>query len=275
MKMLKTILFGAFAWAVLTAPANSQAPENPGTSASVAVNPFIFRYASLAPAPGPPTELSAADQPNDPGKAITVDWANSPGDDNIFRSVDAYLIYRAESPDGEFSMISRIPGGSNSYSDSDTSLANGKGYYYKVASLYGDDTLFSATVGPAIPSPQYFHTGRVFVLAMMLMFSGSALFLIRRAKMGKKVYVRPIAGINAVDEAIGRATEMGRPILFVPGLGDSSQVATIAAFTILGRVARRVAEYQTRIIVPNYDPVVMTICQEVVKEAYSSSWPGR
>jgi len=63
---------------------------------------------------------------------------------------------------------------------------------------------------------------------------------------------------------------MGRPILFVPGLGDPSQVATIAAFTILGRVARRVAEYQTRIIVPNYDPVVMAICQEVVKEAYTA-----
>ncbi len=64
---------------------------------------------------------------------------------------------------------------------------------------------------------------------------------------------------------------MGRPILFVPGLGEASRVATIAAFTILGRVARKVAEYQTRIIVPNYDPVVMTICQEVVKEAYAAA----
>jgi hypothetical protein len=104
----------------------------------------------------------------------------------------------------------------------------------------------------------------------MLMFSGAALFLISHSKRGASLYVRPIAGINAVDEAIGRATEMGRPILFVPGLGEASRVATIAAFTILGRVARKVAEYQTRIIVPNYDPVVMTICQEVVKEAYAA-----
>ena len=84
------------------------------------------------------------------------------------------------------------------------------------------------------------------------------------------MYVRPIAGIDAVDEAIGRATEMGRPILFVPGLGDPSQVATIAAFTILGRVAQRVAEYRDKNHRTQLDPVVMTICQEIVKEAYSA-----
>jgi hypothetical protein len=148
---------------------------------------------------------------------------------------------------------------------------NGRKYYYKVAALYASDTFYSAVAGPAAPKPQFFHTQRIMVFVMMLLFSGVALYFIRHAKSGKKMYVRPIAGINAVDEAIGRATEMGRPILFVPGLGEASRVATIAAFTVLGRVARRVADYQTRIIVPNYDPVVMTICQEVVKEAYAAA----
>jgi hypothetical protein len=57
----------------------------------------------------------------------------------------------------------------------------------------------------------------------------------------------------------------------VPGLGTAADVATIAAFTILGRVARKVVEYNTKVIVPNYDPVVMAVCQEVVKEAYSAA----
>jgi len=209
--------------------------------------------------------------PNDPGKGVEVRWEKAPGDNGVFHTLDAYIIFRSQSADRDFAFISKIPGGSSSYSDSDTSLVNGQNYYYKVASLYGSDTLFSGVAGPAVPRPQFFHTQRIVVFALMLLFSGSALFLVSRAKRGKKVYVRPIAGIDAVDEAIGRATEMGRPILFVPGLGDPSQVATIAAFTILGRVAKRVAEYQTRIIVPNYDPVVMTICQEVVKEAYSAA----
>ena len=231
----------------------------------------IFTYEMTAPPPGPPSNISAADLPNDPGKANVINWANAPGDNDVYHTVNAYLIYRAPNPGAPFILLSRIPGGSNSYTDSDTSLVNGKGYYYKVASVYDKDTLYSAVAGPAIPEPQYFHSKRIVVLAMMFLFSGLSLYFIRRAKNGHRVYVRPISGINAVDEAIGRATEMGRPILFVPGLGEASKVATIAAFTILARVAKKVAEYQTRIIVPNYDPVVMTICQEVVKESYSAA----
>lgn len=235
------------------------------------VDKTIFRYEMLAPPPGPPTDLSAGDQPNDPGKGILLSWSNAPGDDPVFQAVMSYMILRSTNPDGNFEIVSHIPGGSNSYSDSDTSLANGGKYYYKVAAVYVQDTVYSPVAGPAIPEPQLFHTSRIMVLAMMIFFCGSALLYIRIAKGGKKMYVRPIGGIDAVDEAIGRATEMGKPILFVPGLGEASRVATIAAFTILARVARKVADYQTRIIVPNYDPVVMTICQEVVREAYSAA----
>ena len=71
-----------------------------------------------------------------------------------------------------------------------------------------------------------------------------------------------------MDDAIGRATEMGKPILYVLGLGTAADIGTIASFTILGRVAKKVAEYQTKLIVPCYDPIVMTVAQETVKAAY-------
>jgi hypothetical protein len=94
------------------------------------------------------------------------------------------------------------------------------------------------------------------------------LIFVSHAQKGADLYVRPLGGIEAVDDAIGRATEMGRPILYVLGLGTAADVATIASFTILGRVAKKVAEYQTELIVPTYDPIVMTVAQEVVKSAY-------
>jgi hypothetical protein len=61
---------------------------------------------------------------------------------------------------------------------------------------------------------------------------------------------------------------MGRPILYVLGLGTADMISTIASFTILSRVAKQVAEYQTDLIVPCYDPIVMTVAQEVVKSSY-------
>ncbi len=277
--MMKLILRnGILALAILqiaavSGIAQAQSPEEhaPILKSAVADTGFVFHYSMLSPPPGPVTNIIAEDLPNDPGKAVELSWSVAPGDDKIYQAVTDYGIYRSQSPDSGFALISRIPSGSNGFSDSDTSLVNGQKYYYKVAAIYKSDTLMSAVAGPAIPEPQWFHKKRTAVFIMTIIFCGSALFLISRAQKGRKTYVRPIAGINAVDEAIGRATEMGRPILFVPGLGAASDVATIAAFTILARVSKKIAEYQTRIIVPNYDPVVMAICQEVVKESCSAA----
>jgi hypothetical protein len=61
---------------------------------------------------------------------------------------------------------------------------------------------------------------------------------------------------------------MGKPILYVLGTGTASDIATIAGYTILARVAKRTAEYQTQILVPVNDPVMLAMGQEVVKEAY-------
>ncbi len=88
------------------------------------------------------------------------------------------------------------------------------------------------------------------------------------AQRGQKFYIRRIPGLEAVEEAVGRATEMGRPILFSPGLEVMDEVATVAAMNVLGEVARRVANYGTPILVPNRDPIVMTVAQEVVRNAY-------
>ncbi len=96
------------------------------------------------------------------------------------------------------------------------------------------------------------------------------LYYISKARKGIKLFLRKIPGIEAVDEAIGRATEMGRPILYIPGLSTISDVATIASLNILARVARKAGEYETDIIVPNRNPVVYTVAKEVVKQAYTS-----
>lgn len=84
----------------------------------------------------------------------------------------------------------------------------------------------------------------------------------------RELKIRRIAGLEALDEALGRATEMGKPVLFIHGLRDMSQISTIAAVNILGRVARRTAEYDTALRVVAPDPVVMSVSQETVKASY-------
>jgi len=115
---------------------------------------------------------------------------------------------------------------------------------------------------------RWYFTERTNALVAVLVFSLIVIWYISHARRGKELYIRPIAGIEAVDDAIGRATEMGKPILFVPGLSSLGDIATITAMTILGRVARRTAEYETPLLVPNIDPLVMLAAREIVREAY-------
>ncbi len=106
------------------------------------------------------------------------------------------------------------------------------------------------------------------MLLATIIFGLLVAVMVSMAKRGKDLYIRPIAGIQEIDNAIGRATEMGRPILFVPGMSSISAVATLAALSILGKVAKKAAEYDTRIIVPCKDFIVMPIAQEIVKESH-------
>ncbi|OFZ51986.1 MAG: hypothetical protein A2381_00650 [Bdellovibrionales bacterium RIFOXYB1_FULL_37_110] len=94
------------------------------------------------------------------------------------------------------------------------------------------------------------------------------LIFIRIAKSGRKLYVRPLAGVQAIEDAVGRATEMGKPMIYSPGISVISDIATLASISILSRVSEIVAEFGSRLIVPNYDPIVYSVTDEVVKGAY-------
>lgn len=94
-------------------------------------------------------------------------------------------------------------------------------------------------------------------------------YAIWSVKSGRKFRIREIPGLKAVEEAVGRATEMGSSILYTPGWGgDIQRPTTIASMNILSSVAEKTAEYDCRLIYPTHDPVIMAVAQEVVKEGH-------
>lgn len=93
-----------------------------------------------------------------------------------------------------------------------------------------------------------------------------ATYLVRKKGLTK---IRKVAGLSAVDDAIGRATEMGRPVLFTPGWGgDIQRPTTIAALNILDLVAQKTASYNCDLIFPTHDPVIMSAAEETIQNAY-------
>ena len=219
--------------------------------------------------PEAPLNPRAEDRPNDEGGAILVTWFASPDDSRGRGIVSSYSVYRSTLPEIGFTKIATLPAGQASYRYEDRAVKNGVRYFYKVVAEASSSAFSESVVlGPVIPSAQWFNRSRINILLLLVITSVSVLFFIGRAKAGKQLYIRPIAGLQAVDEAVGRATEMGRPVLYVPGIMDMDDIQTIAGIAILGRVARKTAEYETPLLVPVCRSVVMSAAQETVKEAY-------
>lgn len=99
---------------------------------------------------------------------------------------------------------------------------------------------------------------------------------IQAVKRGRKVVLRPIAAIDAIDEAVGRAAEMGRPVHFSPGysLGGLYNPlmgpGVMAGLSILNRVADSTAKRGVRLIVSLAQPESIPIADEILRSAYAT-----
>jgi hypothetical protein len=102
---------------------------------------------------------------------------------------------------------------------------------------------------------------------LFFLFAAAVLGRIRAAKRGKQIFIRRIRGIDALEEAVGRATEMGRPIMFVPGTAGFDNMATPAGLQVLEYVAKNTARYHVRMIVPCYVPVVLPVVKNIYEQA--------
>jgi uncharacterized protein DUF6754 len=265
--MKRWIALGACLWGLCVVARAQEAP--PDSAAAMPVKPAA-----------PASSVSAADAPNDNGHALVVTFTPS-ADDHEGGSVLGYEVYRSGDAPDAWDLRGTVPAagpagmGAITYRDAGAQdvgaqdyFAIGKPYQYRIRTLFVGGYSDSAPSAPVGSTAEWFHMGKIELFAAIVIFTLLMVVFIGKAKKGADLYIRPLAGIDAVDEAIGRATEMGRPILYVLGLGTASDISTIAAFTVLGRVAKKVAEYNSKIIVPCYDPIVMAVAQETVKAGF-------
>ncbi len=221
--------------------------------------------------------LFVKDNPNDAGHAILIMWDLSV-DDHPGGKVTAYKILRSLKSDSGFTEVAEVPLGSNQFVDN--TAADNIQYYYRILAVNANRengkllwqvSSESDLAGPVESKAQWFDFRRFNVFVGMFILCALIIFYINQAKSGKKLFIRKIAGLDAVDEAVGRATEMGKKIFFIPGTSDMDNVQTIAGITILGRVAQLAAEYETWIEVPVSRSLVMVTAKEIVKEAYAKA----
>jgi len=237
-----------------------------------------------------PEKVTVRDDREDlAGRRLIVGWQKPEGAEAVagYR-LEGYLIYVGESREGAELAPAQVVSDPQETEGSLSELMPTRSYLVQVSALYIPEAVTeelldleavaglldvgaveakSARTGSASPVGELFDPEKTNVLVATVVYCAIVLLAIYVARRGE-MYIRPIAGLEAVNDAIGRATEMGRPILYISGLSGISDIATIASMLILGHLSKRTAAYETPIIVPCNDPLVMAAEREIVQQAY-------
>jgi len=218
-----------------------------------------------------PTDFVVKDRPSDSGGALELSWK-----DPAELPEGAVLeVRRATDPADEWTALTTVAAGVQSFVDATAVDGTVYRYQLRVRGVETPDSLgIAGALGPALvsdpvsPHDNWFRLERVNSLVASILFITFILTSIGAARSGKEIFIRRIAGLNAVDEAIGRATEIGKKVLYVPGIQSMDDIQTIASVAILGHVARSTARYGTDLDVPNKDPLTFVSAREAVRAAY-------
>ncbi len=216
----------------------------------------------------PATCLIVEDYRYDDGEKLVLTWVPSVDDQPVAGLVTGYEVYRITN-DGEPERIAQLLTGAGTYQAEE--LHFDSSYRFFVVALAEGASAASVTTAAISPEREWINWRLWNLILMVSLIGGAVMFFIQTAIRGKKLFVRKIAGLEAVDEAIGRATEMGRPILYIPGILDMDDVQTLASLTILGRVAEQVAQYDIKIRMPVSRSLVLTAARETIKASYQAA----
>ncbi|MBZ0232676.1 MAG: hypothetical protein K8M05_10135 [Deltaproteobacteria bacterium] len=245
----------------------------------------------------PVTRLEAKAPDNDDGRHISVTFARTDANKDPKAGVATVIVRRmadaataesaappvigptsalaAKSKLGDWTVAALLEGGEVALVDE---VSPSGRYVYAAFEVRRDEdgTFLAASPpmisAPAVPEAAWFHAKRLGILGIVVLIAGLIAYYIPRARRSPKdIYIRRMPGVDAIEDAVGRSTEMGRPVLYVTGLEEIQDIQTLASLLILGHVAELTANYDTEIKVANYYPMTMVVAEEIVRQGYANA----
>lgn len=116
--------------------------------------------------------------------------------------------------------------------------------------------------------------GRVVPLVSIILASATILLYMRLGDRGRKFEVRRVPGLDALDEAVGRCTELKRPLHYTIGLGTlrgDAAAQTMAGMSVLSYVSALCAKYDAQMIVTCCNYEQLPYLQETVNTAFAAA----
>jgi len=225
-------------------------------------------------APPAAISISAEDVAWDAGGAIKISWQPAAGT----TSATKWIVERSEvlaagqgagqgPGQGPWTLVTEVPIAETNAVVS--KLSPDASFFFRVTAVSPNGSSAVTTTKSAAKGHwNFFISAKLPLFCAILLVSACVIYFILAARRGRPMKVRRIAALEAIKDAVGRATEMGRSILFVPGIQDMDNIQTVAGLTVLGNVSRTAAEYDAAIEVPTSRSLVMEAAREAVQASY-------
>ena len=229
-------------------------------------------------APPAAISISAEDVAWDAGGVIKISWQPAAGT----TSATKWIVERSEvlaagqglgqgpgqgAGQGPWTLVTEVPIAETNAVAS--KLSPDASFFFRVTAVSPNgSSAVTTTKSAATGHWNFFISAKLPLFCAILLVSACVIYFILAARRGRPMKVRRIAALEAIKDAVGRATEMGRSILFVPGIQDMDNIQTVAGLTVLGNVSRTAAEYDAAIEVPTSRSLVMEAAREAVQASY-------
>lgn len=118
---------------------------------------------------------------------------------------------------------------------------------------------------------QLIVTGKIFQLFFLIAIAVVSYIAAKYAERGRRWAIRPLEGLEAIYEGIGRSAEMGKPIMALPGMYGLGDPAELAGLTVLGEVSQRAAELGIEPLTSASLPEVLVAEEAIIRSSYEAA----
>ena len=200
--------------------------------------------------------IVAHDSPHDAGGVIELYWTLSRADVLGQERVSGYQVLRSEAAKDEFEIIATLGPGTDRFVDTNASASTE--YKYRIRTLtYSGEHIDSESSDIVSSSGQWFRPQYIPIIVAIIVIA-FFMFITRQLPVVDEVWIFP--SIRNLAETVIRPHS--EPLVYVPGTGSYSSMATIASITLMEQIIELMREHNNEIEVNVSDPITFSAVTE-------------
>jgi len=203
--------------------------------------------------------IVAHDSPHDAGGIIELYWTLSRADVLGQGRVSGYQVLRSEASADEFRIIARLGPGTDRFVDTNAPAAVDYKYIIRTLTYSGD--FVDSEVSPVVSSSGQWFRPQYIPIIVAIVVIAFLMFITRRLPVMDEIWIFP--SIRNLAETVIKPHK--EPLVYVPGTGSYSCMATIASITLMEQLIELMREHDNDMEVNVSDPMTFSAATECLE----------